>query len=203
MSLKINEWFGSHDRECFSPRMQAISDLSSHLESSTLWLSALFLRRRTRFLSLREQLLDALHFTDSQLVPIDSRELSCQYRMENLMRRQKSVPYSKQHYAMLLTLLALAGFTALFVRQGIMARGASSKSDSLAQHSAQVVGGNYLYYTVKQSSGFVLARAAKGSDGQPLSMPLPIAQFGNAFGQSESDAIFSMQLSPDSHYVAI
>ena len=81
--------------------------------------------------------------------------------------------YRKQHYLMLLTLLALAGFAALFVRQGIMVRGASGKSDSLAQHAAQVDGGNYLYYTVKQSSGFVLARAAKGSDGQPLSMPQP------------------------------
>jgi Tol biopolymer transport system component len=111
--------------------------------------------------------------------------------------------YRRQHYLMLLTLLALAGFAALFVRQGIMAWGASSKSDSLAQHAAQVDGGNYLYYTVKQSSGFVLARAAKGSDGQPLSMPQPIAQFGNEFGQAESDAIFSMQLSPDSHYLAI
>jgi WD40 repeat protein len=123
--------------------------------------------------------------------------------MENLMRQHKSVPYSKQHYFMLLTLLALAGFIALFVRQGMMARSASSKSDQLAQHQAQIDGGNYLYYTVKQSSGYVLARAAKGSDGQPLAMPQPIAQFGNGFGQSESDAIFSMQLSPDGRYLAI
>ena len=119
------------------------------------------------------------------------------------MRQQKSVPYSKQHYCMLLTLLALAGFTALFVRQGMMTRGASAKSDQLAQRQTQVDGGSYLYYTVKQSNGYVLARAAKGSDGQPLGTPLPIAQFGNSFGQSESDAIFSMQLSPDSRYLAI
>ena len=119
------------------------------------------------------------------------------------MRHQKSVLYSKQHYFVLLTLLALAGFTALFVRQGIMARGASSKSDQLAQHQVQVDGGNYLYYTVKQSSGYVLARAAKGSDGQPLGTPQPIAQFGNGFGLSDSDAIFSMQLAPDGGYLAI
>ena len=122
------------------------------------------------------------------------------------MRQSGRVPYSKQRYFMLLTLLALAGFAALFVRQGMMARGAFSKSDQLAQKAqrqAQVDGGSYLYYALKQSGGYVLARAAKGSAGQPLAMPQPVAQFGNGFGQQESDVIFSMQLSPDSRYLAI
>jgi len=109
----------------------------------------------------------------------------------------------RQHYFMLLTVLLLAGFAALFVRQGMMARGAVSKHTSLAQRQGLVDGGNYLYYAVKQSNGFVLARAAKGSAGQPLAAPLPIAQFGNGFGQSESDVIFSIQLSPDGRYLAI
>jgi len=113
------------------------------------------------------------------------------------------VPYSKQRYFMLLTLLALAGFAALFVRQGMMARGAFGKSDQLAQRQLQADGGSYLYYALKQAGGYALARAVKGSDGQPLTLPQPIAQFGNGFGQQESDAIFSMQLSPDGRYLAI
>lgn len=112
-------------------------------------------------------------------------------------------PLSRQHYFMLLTLLALAGFAGLFVRQSIMAKGASNKNNALVQRQTLVNGENYLYYAVKQSSGYVLARAVKGSDGQPLAAPLPIAQFGNDFGQQESDAIFSMQLSPDGRYLAI
>jgi len=119
------------------------------------------------------------------------------------MRQPEGVHYSKQRYFMLLTLLALAGFAALFVRQGMMVRGAFSKSDQLAQRQVQVDGGSYLYYALKQSGGYMLARAAKGSDEQPLGMPQPVAQFGNGFGQQESDVIFSMQLSPDGRYLAV
>ena len=111
--------------------------------------------------------------------------------------------FSRQHYLMLLTVLVLAGFAALFARQSILARGASSEHTMLAQRQESVDGGNYLYYAIKQSSGYVLARSAKGSDGQPLAAPLPIAQFGNGFGQSESDVIFSIQLSPDGRFLAI
>lgn len=111
--------------------------------------------------------------------------------------------HSKQHKIMLLTLLVLAGFASLFVRQSIMARGAYSKNNASAQRHALVDGGNYLYYALKQSRGYVLARTAKGSAGQPLALPQPVAQFGNGFGQQESDAIFSMQLSPDGRFLAI
>ena len=105
---------------------------------------------------------------------------------------------------MLLTLLALAGFVALFVRQGMLARGAVKQSQqSSQQQQVRVTTGNYLYYTLKQSGEFVLARAAKGSNGQPLAAPQPLTQFGNGFGQQESDLVFSMQLSPDGRYLAI
>jgi len=62
---------------------------------------------------------------------------------------------------------------------------------------------SYLYYTLKQATGFVLARAPKGSDGQPLSTPQVVAQFNNEFGLAESDSVLSMQLSPDGSYLAI
>lgn len=61
----------------------------------------------------------------------------------------------------------------------------------------------YLYYTLKDQNGFVLARAQKGSSGQPLGNPQPIASFGNAFGVAETDSVASMQLSPDAAYLAI
>jgi len=60
-----------------------------------------------------------------------------------------------------------------------------------------------VYYTLKQTSGFVLARAPKGANGQPLGVPQPVAQFSDDFGLAESDAVLSMQLSPDGRFLAI
>lgn len=111
--------------------------------------------------------------------------------------------HGRQRYILLLTVLMLAGCVALFARQAMLARGASGQHSSPGQHQGSVDGGSYLYYALKQSNGYVLARSVKGSDGQPLAAPLPIAQFGNGFGQSESDVIFSIQLSPDGRFLAI
>jgi WD40-like Beta Propeller Repeat len=61
----------------------------------------------------------------------------------------------------------------------------------------------FVYFTLKQATGFVLARAPRGTSGQPLGVPQPIAPFGNGFGQLESDGVLSMQLSPDACYLAI
>ena len=64
-------------------------------------------------------------------------------------------------------------------------------------------GSRYLYYVLKESQGFVLARARAGSNNQPLETPHTVASFGNSFGQSTADAIISLQISPDGHYLAI
>jgi WD40-like Beta Propeller Repeat len=61
----------------------------------------------------------------------------------------------------------------------------------------------YLYYTLKQTTGFVLARAPMGSDGQPLSVPQVVAHFSDDFGLAESDSVIAMLLSPDGRYLAI
>jgi hypothetical protein len=61
----------------------------------------------------------------------------------------------------------------------------------------------YIYYVLKQSSGFVLARAAQGSSGQPLGTPQIVARFDNGFGLVESDSVFTLQCSPDGRYLAI
>jgi Tol biopolymer transport system component len=64
-------------------------------------------------------------------------------------------------------------------------------------------GRDYLYYALKQPDGFVLARAPKGADGQPLAQPQTLQYFGDGFGLFPSDAISSIQLSPDGNYLAI
>lgn len=61
----------------------------------------------------------------------------------------------------------------------------------------------YIYSTLKTSTGFMLARAPRGSADQPLGAPQPVASFGNDFGLAETDSVLSMQLSPDDRYLAI
>ncbi|GCF06617.1 TolB family protein [Dictyobacter arantiisoli] len=61
----------------------------------------------------------------------------------------------------------------------------------------------YLYYTLKDTRGFVLARAPKGANGQPLGSPQPLVALGDTFGQLSTDEVASLQLSPDGNYLAI
>ncbi len=70
-------------------------------------------------------------------------------------------------------------------------------------HISQQSPAAYVYSTLKLSARFVLARAPKGSNGQPLGAFQPVANFGDQFGLSESDSVLSMQLSPDGRYLAI
>jgi len=62
---------------------------------------------------------------------------------------------------------------------------------------------DYLYYVLKDPRGFMLARAPEGYAHQPLSTPQPIKLIGSGFGLSVADAVLSIQLSPDGHYLAI
>ena len=61
----------------------------------------------------------------------------------------------------------------------------------------------YIYYTLKDAQGFVLARAPKGANGQPLQSPQRLAPLGENFGLLSSDTVVSLQLSPDGRYLAI
>src|SRR6266568_1460833 len=118
--------------------------------------------------------------------------------MEDTMRRRTLLT--------LLLLLGLAGITTAFYLQSTH-RAFSYFQTNATTTSATTTSGNsnaaYIYYTLKQSSGFVLARAPKGNNGQPLSTPQTVAQFSDGFGQLESDSVLSMQLSPDGRYLAI
>ncbi len=64
-------------------------------------------------------------------------------------------------------------------------------------------GSAYLYYTLKETSGFVLARALKGSDGQPVGTPQAVASFTDGFGLEGGDTVLAMQLSPDGQFLAV
>src|SRR3989442_899759 len=114
--------------------------------------------------------------------------------METNMRRLLSI---------FLTLLLLTGIVTIFLVQNNRNTGASTSGVAQPLSTRSQNSTAYIYYTLKQSSGFVLARAPKGNSGQPLSTPQPIAQFTNGFGQASTDSILSMQLSPDGQYLAI
>ncbi len=101
-------------------------------------------------------------------------------------------------------LVMFSGAVALFIRQQTLsAHSAQTSVESQTTPTGCSQQPTYRYYTLKQSNGFVLARAERGSLGQPLGTPQTLASFGNDFGMSESDAVFAMQLSPDGCYLAI
>src|SRR5947207_13566818 len=54
----------------------------------------------------------------------------------------------------------------------------------------------YVYFTLKQPDGCVLARAPRGTSGQPLGNHQPIAHFRNDLGLSESDTHSSITVTP-------
>jgi len=117
------------------------------------------------------------------------RGLACA-RMEKIVKRAFLVPL-----VLLLTVAVVVGFF-------IMNNAPSTPLTRVAPVSGPQARA-YLYYTLKESAGFVLARAAKGPDGQPLGQPQQLLALGDEFGLTESDSVSSMQLSPDGLYLAI
>ncbi len=74
---------------------------------------------------------------------------------------------------------------------------------SVRADSFKITSQTYLYYVLKESQGFMVARAPEGSTHQPLSAPQPVTLIGSGFGTSTADAVLSLQLSPDGRYLAI
>ena len=115
--------------------------------------------------------------------------------MEDVMRRMSLIA---------LFTLVLASVVAAFHFQGEQqAFSQFQKKTSSFSPRTTSASTAYIYYILKQSSGFVLARAAQGSSGQPLSTPQSVASFDNGFGLVESDSVVTLQLSPDGRYLAI
>lgn len=84
------------------------------------------------------------------------------------------------------------------VRLQVDATHASARTDG-----PNVTSQAYLYYVLKESQGFVVARAPEGSAHQPLSAPVPITPISPGFGTSTADGVQSLQLSPDGRYLVI
>ncbi|MBV9614552.1 MAG: PD40 domain-containing protein [Ktedonobacteraceae bacterium] len=109
--------------------------------------------------------------------------------------------------APLLTLLFLFGICIVAGTSFSVHRWAHLQSDtphiSARADGPAITSQAYLYYVLKESQGFMVARAPEGSSHQPLSAPQPITLIGSGFGTSEADAVLSLQLSPDGRYLAI
>src|SRR5450759_4618041 len=82
-------------------------------------------------------------------------------------------------------------------------RARSQPTRNVGQAVQSVTSPAYLYYVLKASNGFVLARAPRGNARQPVGAPQVIAPIGPGFGQSEADAVLALQLSPDGRYLLI
>ncbi len=110
------------------------------------------------------------------------------------MRRVKLV--------LLPVVLLISFMVAVTIWHGLSRSSAHFNTNTTIQN-ANGPGSQYLYYTLKEASGFMLARAAKGSAGQPTSTPQPVASFSDGFGLEGGDAVLTMQLSPDGQFLAI
>jgi Tol biopolymer transport system component len=82
-------------------------------------------------------------------------------------------------------------------------RARSQPTRSAGQTVQNATSPSYLYYVLKASNGFVLARAHRGNARQPVGAPQVIAPISPGFGQSEADAVLALQLSPDGRYLLI
>ena len=115
-----------------------------------------------------------------------------QRRRTKKMRRTRRL--QRTALALMLTVLMVVGAVVAFTMQERIA--AHSQTQGLAPSA-------YLYYTLKATNGFVLARAIKGAEGQPVGTPQTLVSLGNEFGLSSSDGVSTIQLSPDGRFVAI
>lgn len=126
----------------------------------------------------------------ASLVADEEKENDHEQKLEDCMRRASPG---------IALFLVLAGITTALYLQG------RYNVHSQAQNAQKSLAPNaYIYYALKDTTrGFVLARAQKGTSGQPLTLPQPLLAFGNGFGVLESDSIATLQLSPDGLYLAI
>ncbi len=105
------------------------------------------------------------------------------------MRRASAVSIA------LLLVIVVGAITALYMQSNQQAH--SQTRNTSAPPFA------YVYYTLKDPKGFLLARAPKGASGQPVGVPQPLTLLGGEFGLVDSDSVASIQLSPDGKYLAI
>jgi hypothetical protein len=93
-----------------------------------------------------------------------------------------------------------------FIATGIFFKERSQVVIGISQAHAAILTpafDDYKYYILKDPRGFVLARAPKGANDQPVGTPQALTLFGNGFGVAETDTVTSMQLSPDKRFLEI
>ncbi len=110
------------------------------------------------------------------------------------MRRRPSQSLTR---SLVFLLLLLVGILAAVNLQGRQQQAHSQTKVASASPFS------YLYYTLKDTRGFVIARARKGVNSQPIETPQTVAVLGNEFGLVSTDSVATIQLSPDGKYVAI
>src|SRR5947208_16592228 len=108
-----------------------------------------------------------------------------------------------------LVLLLLVGIVTAFYFQGELRAYSHTDTNQISSNRANTITGGpsnttaYIYYTLKQSTAFVLARALRGSSAQPVGDPQAVARSSDGFGLAEPDSVLNMQLSPDGRSLAI
>ena len=112
------------------------------------------------------------------------------------------IPMKRMLSSLAMLLLAVGGMvmTSIVV---LFSFQSNSNAHSQVRTTSTVASSAYKYYTLKDPKGFLLARAPKGANNQPLSTPQPLTLLGDGFGLSETDSISSLKLSPDGRYLAI
>ena len=121
-----------------------------------------------------------------------------------MRKRRDTVLNSRRARRRALAGIALAGLTicAALVSHFALFQGNATARISYTSTPTPDVS-PYLYFVIKQTGGFVLARAHAGTNNQPTEAPQVVASFDDAFGQSTADNVISLQTSPDGHYLAI
>lgn len=121
------------------------------------------------------------------------------------MRKRRDILLnSREARGRLLVAIALAGLTicaALLSHILLFSGGATAHVSSPPTPVA--TSKSYLYFVLKQGDAFVLARARAGADDQPTDSPQILASFDDGFGESSGDSVISLQLSPDTRFLAI
>src|SRR2546430_16250122 len=101
-----------------------------------------------------------------------------------------------------LVLLLLVGIVTAFYFQGELRAYSHTGTNQISSKKANTITGGpsnttaYIYYTLKQSTGFLLARALNGSIGQPVSDPQAAARFCDGVGLAEAHSGLHLQPSP-------
>jgi hypothetical protein len=111
--------------------------------------------------------------------------------------------HGRQQNITVCVLVGLLVCVALLSNSLLFHNGQTRSASTPRLSNAAAPGDRYLYYVLKQSTGFVLARARTGANNAPLGTPRVVASFSDDFGETTADNIISLSASPDGRFLAI